>query len=164
MAAQPLRRRRLALYRDFRRDPASKRVKSRPCRPSDFCVPLRFAPIHMNEPRVPDGICSDDRARERVRRFARLGATGAFAIAIASALRPQANAQDAASAPPARSTAAVPVPGTDTASKFDVSVAASIRFVIASSPQIGWDYRASTSSSASRLGPSIMTARVSPSR
>jgi uncharacterized protein (TIGR02001 family) len=47
-------------------------------------------------------------------------------MAIASALRPQANAQDAASAPPARSTAAVPVPGPDTASKFDLSVAASI--------------------------------------
>src|SRR5262249_34294864 len=91
-----------------------------------FLRTIRFARIDMNEPRVPDGIYSDDRAREPIRRFARLTATGALAMAIASALRPQASAQDAASAPPARSTATVPGSGTDTASKFDVSVAASI--------------------------------------
>jgi uncharacterized protein (TIGR02001 family) len=84
------------------------------------------ARIDMKEPRVPDVIYSDDRARERVQRFARLRAAGALVMAIASALRSQANAQEAASAPPARSTASVPAPGTDTASKFDVSVAASI--------------------------------------
>ena len=81
------------------------------------------ARIDMNEPRVPDGIYSDD---ERVQRFARLRAAGALVMAIASALRSQANAQEAASAPPARSAAAVPAPGTETASKFDVSVAAAI--------------------------------------
>ena len=91
-----------------------------------FLLTIRFARIDMNEPRVPDGIYSDDRARERVQRFARLTAAGALVMAIASALRPQANAQEAASAPPARSTAGVPAPGTDTAAKFDVSVAASI--------------------------------------
>jgi uncharacterized protein (TIGR02001 family) len=81
----------------------------------------------MNEPRVPDRINSDDRARGLVRRFARLTATGALAIAIASTLRPQANAQQAGSAtPPAPSTAAMPAPRTDTASKFDVSVTAAI--------------------------------------
>jgi uncharacterized protein (TIGR02001 family) len=47
-------------------------------------------------------------------------------MAIASALRPQASAQETANAPPARSTAAVPAPGTETASGFDVSAAASI--------------------------------------
>jgi uncharacterized protein (TIGR02001 family) len=78
----------------------------------------------MNEPKVPDRIYSEDRARERVQRFARRTATGALVMAIASALRPQANAQEAASAPPARSTAEVP--GTGTASKFDVNVAAAI--------------------------------------
>ena len=81
----------------------------------------------MNEPRVPDRINSDDRARGLVRRFARLTATGALAIAIASTLRPQANAQQAGSAtPPAPSTAAIPAPRTDTTSKFDVNVTASI--------------------------------------
>jgi uncharacterized protein (TIGR02001 family) len=80
----------------------------------------------MDEPRVPDGIYSDDRTREPIRRLARLTATGALAMAIASAVRPQASAQEAASAPPARTTAAAPASGTDTASKFDVSVAASI--------------------------------------
>jgi uncharacterized protein (TIGR02001 family) len=91
-----------------------------------FLLTIRFARIDMNEPRVPDGIYSDHRARERVQRFARRTATGALVIAIASALRPEANAQEAASAPPARSTAAVPASGTETASKFDVSVAAAI--------------------------------------
>jgi uncharacterized protein (TIGR02001 family) len=81
----------------------------------------------MNEPKVPDGIYSDDRAREPARGFARLTATGALAMAIASTLRPQANAQQAAGAtPPAPSTAAMPAPLTDTASKFDVSVTTSI--------------------------------------
>jgi uncharacterized protein (TIGR02001 family) len=80
----------------------------------------------MNKPRVPDVIYSDDRACEPIRRFVRLTATGALAVAVASTLRPQANAQEAASEPPARSIAAVPAPGTDTASKFDVSVAASV--------------------------------------
>jgi uncharacterized protein (TIGR02001 family) len=47
-------------------------------------------------------------------------------MAIVSAPRPQANAQEAASAPPARSTVASLASGTDTASKFDVSVAAAI--------------------------------------
>jgi uncharacterized protein (TIGR02001 family) len=47
-------------------------------------------------------------------------------MAIASAPRPQANAQEAASAPLARSTAAVAAPGAETASKFDISVAAAI--------------------------------------
>ena len=78
----------------------------------------------MNEPRVPDGINSDDRARELVRRFARLTATGALAIAIANVLRLQANAQQAGSAaPPAL---AMPLPPTNAASKLDVSVTASI--------------------------------------
>ena len=90
-----------------------------------FLRTIRFA-RDMNEPRVPDKIYSDDRAREPIRGLARLMATGALAMAIASALRPQASAQEAATGPPARSTAAVPAPGTDTASKFDVSVAAAI--------------------------------------
>jgi uncharacterized protein (TIGR02001 family) len=91
-----------------------------------FLRTIRFARIDMNEPRVPDGIYSDDRAREPIPRFVRLRTAGALVMAIASALPPQANAQEVASAPPARSTAAVPAPGTGTASKFDVSVAASI--------------------------------------
>jgi len=91
-----------------------------------FLRTILFAHGDMQEPRVPDGIYSDDRASEPIRRFARLTATGAVAMAIAGALRPQASAQEAASAPPARTTAAVPAPATDTASKFDVSVAASI--------------------------------------
>ena len=74
-----------------------------------------------------DRIYSEDRGREPVRRFARLTATGALAMAIASALRPQANAQQAESAPPpSQSTAAMPAPRTDTASKLDVNVTASI--------------------------------------
>jgi uncharacterized protein (TIGR02001 family) len=81
----------------------------------------------MNEPRVPDRIYSDDRARKPVRRFARLPATAALAIAMASALRPQAEAQQADNAaPPAPSTAVMPAPQTGSASKFDVSVTASI--------------------------------------
>jgi uncharacterized protein (TIGR02001 family) len=76
---------------------------------------------------VPDRICSDDRAREPARRFARLTVTAALAIAIASALRPQAEAQQADNAaPPAPSTAVMPAPQTGSASKFDVSVTASI--------------------------------------
>jgi uncharacterized protein (TIGR02001 family) len=79
----------------------------------------------MDELRVPDGI--DDRARELVRKFARLTATAALAMAIVSTLRPPANAQQAVSAPPsAASTAAMPAPTPDTASKFDLSVVASI--------------------------------------
>ena len=62
-----------------------------------FLLTIRFARIDMNEPRVPDGIYSDDRPRERVQRFARRTATGALVIAIASAQRPEANAQEAAS-------------------------------------------------------------------
>jgi uncharacterized protein (TIGR02001 family) len=74
-----------------------------------------------------DRIYSEDRAREPVRRFARLTATGSLAIAIASALRLEANAQLADSAtPPAPSTAVMPAPRTDTASKLDVNVTASI--------------------------------------
>src|SRR6516225_3136774 len=72
-----------------------------------FLRTIRFA-RDMNEPRVPDKIYSDDWAREPIRSFARLMATGALAMAIASALRPQASAQEAATGPPARSTAAVP--------------------------------------------------------
>ena len=81
----------------------------------------------MNKPRMPEGIYSDDRAREPVRRCARLTATAALAMAIACTLRPQAKAQQADSATaPAPSTAARPAPRTDTASKFDVNVTASI--------------------------------------
>jgi uncharacterized protein (TIGR02001 family) len=81
----------------------------------------------MNEPRVPDRIYSDDRAPKPVRRFARLPATAALAIAMACALRPQAEAQQADNAaPPAPSTAVMPAPQTGSASKFDVSVTASI--------------------------------------
>ena len=73
-----------------------------------------------------DQIYSEDRAGEPVGRFARLTATAALAVAITSTLRPQANAQQADSAPPpAPSTAAMPVPQTD-ASKFDANVTASI--------------------------------------
>ena len=68
---------------------------------------------------MPDDIYSDDRAREPIPRFVRLWTAGALVMAIASALPPQVNAQEVASAPPARSTASVPAPGTDTASKFD---------------------------------------------
>jgi uncharacterized protein (TIGR02001 family) len=79
----------------------------------------------MDELTVPDGI--DDRARELVRKFARLTATLALAMAIVSTWRPPAKAQQAGSAPPpAASTAAMPAPTTDTASKFDLSVVASI--------------------------------------
>jgi len=88
---------------------------------------IRFARIDRNEPRVPDRIYSDDRARKPVRRFARLPVAGALAIAIACALQLQAKAQQAVDAtPPAPSTAAMPAPRTGTASKFDVSVTASI--------------------------------------
>jgi uncharacterized protein (TIGR02001 family) len=81
----------------------------------------------MNEPRVPDRIYSDDRARKPVRTFARLPAAAALAIAIASGLRLQAEAQQADNAaPPAPSTAVMPAPQTGSASKFDVSVTASI--------------------------------------
>jgi uncharacterized protein (TIGR02001 family) len=81
----------------------------------------------MNEPRVQDRIYSNNRAREPIPRFVRLTATGALAMAMASALRPQASAQQAAgTTPPAPSTAAMPAPRTDTASKFDVSVTAAI--------------------------------------
>jgi len=81
----------------------------------------------MNEPRVPGGIYSDHRAGKPIRRFARLTATSALAVAIASAPRPQAKAQQADSAtPPSPSTAAKPALRTDTTSKFDVSVTASI--------------------------------------
>jgi uncharacterized protein (TIGR02001 family) len=74
-----------------------------------------------------DRIYSEDRARERVRSFARLTAAGALAMAITSALRLQANAQQADSAtPPAPSTAAMPAPRTDATSKLDASVTASI--------------------------------------
>ena len=58
------------------------------------------------------------------RRFACLTA---LAMAIASTLRLQANAQQADSAPPPTpSTASLPSPRTDTASKFDLSVTGSI--------------------------------------
>ena len=81
----------------------------------------------MDEPRVPERIYIDDRAREPVRRFARLTATGVLAMAIASTLQPQAEAQQADSAAGnAPATAATPTPQTDTASKFDVNVTASI--------------------------------------
>lgn len=81
----------------------------------------------MDEPRVPERIYIDDRAREPVRRFARLTATGVLAMAIASTLQPQAEAQQADSAARnAPATAATPTPQTDTASKFDVNVTASI--------------------------------------
>ena len=82
----------------------------------------------MDEPRVPLGICSNDRARKAVRRFARLAATGALAMAIASTLRLQAKAQqeEDSAARNAPATAAMPAPRTDTASKFDVNVTASI--------------------------------------
>ena len=74
-----------------------------------------------------DRIYSKDRAREPVRRFARLTATGVLAMAIASTLQPQAEAQQADSAARnAPATAATPTPQTDTASKFDVNVTASI--------------------------------------
>ena len=79
----------------------------------------------MDEPRVPERIYIDDRAREPVRRFARLTATGVLAMAIASTLQPQAEAQQADSAARnAPATAATPTPQTDTASKFDVNVTA----------------------------------------
>ena len=74
-----------------------------------------------------DRIYSEDRARERVRSFARLTAAGALAMAITGALRLQANAQQAdRTTTPAPSTAAMPVPRTDTTSKLDASVTASI--------------------------------------
>jgi len=74
-----------------------------------------------------DRIYSKVRGREPVRRFARLTATGALAMAITSALRPQAQAQQAGDGtPPAPSTTAVPALPTDTASKLDVNVTASI--------------------------------------
>jgi uncharacterized protein (TIGR02001 family) len=93
----------------------------------DLTRAFRLARINMNEPRLPSRIDSDDRAHGPVRRFARLTATGALALAIASALRPQAKAQQADGAmPPAPSTAAMPAPQTDSASKFDVSVTAAI--------------------------------------
>jgi uncharacterized protein (TIGR02001 family) len=81
----------------------------------------------MNEPREPNRICSDHRARKPVRRFSRLTATTALAMAIAGALRPPAKAQQADGATsPAPSTAAMPAPPTDAASKFDLSVSGSI--------------------------------------
>jgi len=74
-----------------------------------------------------DRIYSEDRAREPVGRFARLTVTGALALAIASELRLEANAQQADSGTPAApSTAAMPAPRTDTVSKFDVNVTGSI--------------------------------------
>ncbi|MFY9835750.1 MAG: TorF family putative porin, partial [Xanthobacteraceae bacterium] len=74
-----------------------------------------------------DWIYTEDRAREPVGRFARMTATGALAMAIASMPRPQANAQQADSSTPlAPSMAAMAVPRTDIASKFDISVTASI--------------------------------------
>jgi len=81
----------------------------------------------MKEPRVPRGIYSGYRARQPVRRFARLPATVALAMAIAITLRPEAKAQQADSAtPPAPSTAPMMAPPTYTASKFDIDVTASI--------------------------------------
>jgi uncharacterized protein (TIGR02001 family) len=81
----------------------------------------------MNEPRVLDGIYIDDRSREPVARFARLTAAGALAMAITSTLRPEAKAQEADSAARnAPATAAIPAARTDTTSKFDVNVTASI--------------------------------------
>jgi uncharacterized protein (TIGR02001 family) len=81
----------------------------------------------MSEPTVPGRICSDDWARGPVRRFARLTAAGALAIAIASTLPPPAQAQQADSATsPAPSMAARPALRTDTASAFDAKVTASI--------------------------------------
>ncbi|MFY9835009.1 MAG: TorF family putative porin, partial [Xanthobacteraceae bacterium] len=74
-----------------------------------------------------DRIYSEDRAREPVRRFAHLTATGVLAMAIACTLRPQAKAQQADSAtPPASSAAAMQAPRPDTASKLNVNVTASI--------------------------------------
>jgi uncharacterized protein (TIGR02001 family) len=88
---------------------------------------IRFARIDMNKQRVPDGIYTDDRARKPVLRFARPSIAGALAVAIAGALGPQVRAQQADSAtPPAPPTATIPAQRTDTASKFDLSVTASI--------------------------------------
>jgi uncharacterized protein (TIGR02001 family) len=93
----------------------------------DLSHAIRFARIDMNKQRVPDGIYSDDRARKPVRRFARLSVAGALAAAIAGALGPQARAQQADSATPAAPPAATtPAQQTDTASKIDLDVTASI--------------------------------------
>src|SRR5580704_16579007 len=78
----------------------------------------------MNKQRVPDGIYRDDRARKPVLRFARPSVAGALAVAIAGALGTQVRAQQADSATPP--TAKIPAQRTDTASKFDLSVTASI--------------------------------------
>jgi uncharacterized protein (TIGR02001 family) len=76
----------------------------------------------MNKPRVRTGFIA--RIKQASRRFTRLRAAGALAMAIAGVLPPQANAQQADGAtPPAPS---MPAPQPDTASKFDINVTGSV--------------------------------------